>query len=136
MKEDNIIPPNGDMVAAEPSSAPQDSGQKESNHENNKTKPKTCEIDEILDSMGVSESIATSTRAILEPFENGGAPSKSIVKLIVQALNHDEEMKNAEAAGYIRGRNETIEMATKPNNEKDSQPVNFPVYRRRSFWDM
>ena len=135
MKEEDIIHLNDDEATESPKPEPKDTGQNEGSNEVEGTQPQTCAIDEILNSMGASNSIATSTRAILHQLRNGDKPSKSIVKLIVQALNRDEDIKNAEAAGYLRGRNEKIEMATKPA-EKDTQPVNFPVYRRRSFWDM
>ena len=93
-------------------------------------------IGEMLDALGVTPSIAATARAIIEPLQNGGTPSRSVVQLIVQAINHDEDVKNAEAAGYLRGRNEKIEAATAACNDKEPQPVNFPVYRRRSFWDI
>lgn len=88
----------------------------------------------ILGKLGVSESTATAAKAIIDALETTKAPTESFVKLIVNALNHDEDIKNAEAAGYLRGRNEVIEAATKPEDQ-DTKPVNFPIYRKRSFWD-
>ena len=92
-------------------------------------------VDVILERLGVSESIATSARAILETIEKGKAPGENFVKLIVNALSHDEDIKNAETAGYLRGRNEAIEAATTVNDDQQPTPVNFPIYRKRSFWD-
>jgi hypothetical protein len=89
----------------------------------------------ILERLGVSDSIATSARAIIDGIEAGKTPGENFVKLIVNALNHDEDMKNAEAAGYLRGRNEVIEAASKLNDDQHPNPVNFPIYRKRSFWD-
>ena len=89
----------------------------------------------ILEKLGVSDSIATSARAIIDGIEAGKAPGENFAKLIVNALSHDEEMKNAEAAGYLRGRNEVIEAANKLNDDQQPKPVNFPIYRKRSFWD-
>lgn len=90
----------------------------------------------IIEQMQVSESTATAARAILDPLEQGKAPSRALVELVVKALNHDEDVRNAEATGYLRGRNETIEAATSSiDNNTAQQPVNFPVYRRRSFWE-
>ena len=93
------------------------------------------EVGEILKQLGVSDNIATSARALLDTIKDGKAPSENFVKLIVNALNHDEDIKNAEAAGYLRGRNEVIEMASKVDNDQEPTPVNFPIYRKRSFWD-
>lgn len=92
-------------------------------------------LDDIIGDMNISGSVAATAKAILEPLEKGTAPSKSIVELIVKALNHDEDVKNADAAGYLRGRNETIEAATRAIEEQEAQPITFPVYRKRSFWD-
>ena len=93
------------------------------------------EVTAILERLGVSESTATSARTIIDSIEAGKPPSENFVKLIVNALNHDEDMKNAEAAGYLRGRNETIEAASNLQDEQTPKPVNFPIYRKRSFWD-
>lgn len=92
-------------------------------------------VDEVLEKLGVSQSIANSAKAIIDSIEPGKTPSESFVKLIAGALNHDEDLKNAEAAGYLKGRNEVIEAANKLAEEQTPKPVNFPVYRRRSFWD-
>ena len=92
-------------------------------------------LGEILERLGVSDSVAASTRALLDTVKGGKAPGENFVKLIVSALSHDEDIKNAEAAGYLRGRNEVIEAATKVDNDQEPTPVNFPIYRKRSFWD-
>ena len=93
------------------------------------------EVTAILKRLGVSESTATSARTTIDSIETGKTPSENFVKLIVNALNHDEDMRNAEAAGYLRGRNETIEAASNLQDEQTPKPVNFPIYRKRSFWD-
>ena len=93
------------------------------------------EVTAILERLGVSESTATSARTIIDSIEAGKTPGENFVKLIVNALNHDEDMRNAEAAGYLRGRNETIEAASNLQDEQTPKPVNFPIYRKRSFWD-
>lgn len=96
---------------------------------------KPSALDDIIAHMNLSSGVAATAKAILEPMENGETPSKSVVELIVKALNHDEDVKNADAAGYLRGRNEIIEAATKTSENQEPQPVTFPVYRKRSFWD-
>ena len=101
----------------------------------NEQEPEPSVVDKVLEKLGVSQSIANSARSIIDSIEPGKTPGESFVKLIVGALNHDEDIKNAEAAGYLRGRNEVIEAASKLADEQAPRPVNFPVYRRRSFWD-
>ena len=49
-----------------------------------------------------------------------------------------ELLLNADAQGYLRGRNEHIEATTvgdlAPESETEREPV-FPIYNRRSVWD-
>lgn len=54
----------------------------------------------------------------------------------------DEQVKNADTAGYRRGRNEKIELLTRPLDpvseaelESDAPSPHFPHYTRRSVWD-
>lgn len=96
---------------------------------------RASQVERILTALGVSESIQASARAILEPIEKGVAPGESIVRLVVNALRHDEDVKNAEAEGYMRGRNEVIDAASKTRDQQGPQPVNFPIYRKTSFWE-
>lgn len=48
-----------------------------------------------------------------------------------------EMLRNAEAQGYLRGRNEKIEVTQHfdPDPELDPQPTGIPLYNRRSVWD-
>ncbi len=96
---------------------------------------RASQVESILTALGVSESVQASARAILEPIEKGVAPGESIVRLVVNALRHDEDVKNAEAEGYLRGRNEVIDAASKTRDQQGPQPVNFPIYRKTSFWE-
>ena len=96
---------------------------------------RASQVERILIALGVSESVQASARAILEPIEKGVAPGESIVRLVVNALRHDEDVKNAEAEGYLRGRNEVIDAASKTRDQLGPQPVNFPIYRKTSFWE-
>ena len=96
---------------------------------------RASQVERILTALGVSESVQASARAILEPIEKGVAPGESIVRLVVNALRHDEDVKNAEAEGYMRGRNEVIDAASKTRDQQGPQPVNFPIYRKTSFWE-
>ncbi len=65
-----------------------------------------------------------------------GEINERVVTLLAQGLKHDEDVKNAETAGYIRGRNEKIDLMTRPDREVETtEPASFPRYRRRSVWD-
>lgn len=97
--------------------------------------PRRDDVQIVLERMGVSESVANTAKVIIQSLKDGNASSESVVKLVVQALRHDEDLKNAETQGYLRGRNEVIEAATNAADEKSPKPVNFPIYSKRSFWD-
>lgn len=107
---------------------------------NEEATPSSCaskldDVQHLLQELGVSESIATSARVIVQSLREGSASNESIVKLVVQSLRHDEDLKNAETQGYLRGRNEVIAAASTPPDDKSPRPLNFPIYNKRSFWD-
>ena len=67
------------------------------------------------------------------------ATSDELLDTLVQGIMHDEDVQNADAAGYLRGRNEKIEavMHSQPQDDEDETQVSpvFPQYCRRSIWD-
>lgn len=67
------------------------------------------------------------------------AITEESVRTLAQMVNRDEDLRNAEAQGYLRGRNEKIEATqhfdTTPPDETPPAPMPFPAYRRRSVWD-
>lgn len=73
-------------------------------------------------------------RQLLEPVARGEDSSK-VVTLLAQALSRDEDLKNAEAQGYLRGRNEHIEALTHPQPPAQTEPACFPRFARVSVWD-
>ncbi len=97
--------------------------------------PQLDEVQHLLEELGVSESIAASARVIVQSLREGNTSNANLVNLVVQALRHDEDLKNAETQGYLRGRNEVIEAATTPPGDNSSRPLNFPIYAKRSFWE-
>lgn len=64
--------------------------------------------------------------------------SPELLSTLARGITHDQDVENADAAGYLRGRNEKIEAVLppqpEPNDECDKVPV-FPRYCRRSIWD-
>ncbi len=86
--------------------------------------------------LGLSDAIASVVEEVLAPLEQGRL-SPNVVKLIAQAIGRDEDLKNAEAAGYLRGRNEKIELVSRTASppEAEVKPAAFPRYAKRSFWD-
>lgn len=64
--------------------------------------------------------------------------SSDLLDTLARGVTHDNDVENADAAGYLRGRNEKIEAVLHPepdsNVEAEATPV-FPRYCRRSIWD-
>ncbi len=65
--------------------------------------------------------------------------SPELLTTLAQGITHDTDVDNADAAGYLRGRNENIEAVMHPQPQADEQlpqstPV-FPRYTRRSIWE-
>lgn len=79
-----------------------------------------------------------SQQRIKEVLTAAGATvaTADVVDLLAKALRHDEDVSNAEASGYLRGRNEKIDNALKkPRSSDPPSPANFPRYVKQSIWD-
>lgn len=91
-------------------------------------------IDETVQKLQLDDVTAAAVRQILEPVDSG--VSCNIVTLIATAIKHDDDVKNAETTGYLRGRNEKIEIVNRiDDTDTETTPINFPRYCKRSFWD-
>lgn len=76
--------------------------------------------------------------AIVAMLDRMGAASVTTedVEFLAKAFSCDEDLKNADAAGYLRGRNENIEATHNfPNSDGQTSEATFPRYARRSIWD-
>lgn len=64
--------------------------------------------------------------------------SDDLLDTLARGISHDEDVNNADAAGYLRGRNEKIDAVMRPEPQEDDEsratPV-FPQYCRHSIWD-
>ncbi len=59
-----------------------------------------------------------------------------LIAMLALALRHDDDVSNAQATGYIKGRNENIDEAlARPHSDPTPEPPTFPRYVRRSIWD-
>ena len=94
-------------------------------------------VAQAAQALGLSDAITSVVQEVLAPLEQGRL-SHNVVKLIAHAISRDEDLKNADAAGYLRGRNEKIELVNRASEEPpeaEVKPTAFPRYTRRSFWD-
>jgi len=67
------------------------------------------------------------------------ALTPELLTTLAQGVTHDNDVQNADASGYLRGRNEKIEAVLHPQEPEDDettpQPTPaFPRYCRRSIW--
>lgn len=92
---------------------------------------------ERIAGMGLDTATAQRLAELTQGLENEEA-SDELIATLAQGITHDEDVQNADAAGYLRGRNEKIEAVLHPEPDEHSQvrttPV-FPRYCRRSIWD-
>ena len=66
--------------------------------------------------------------------------SPELLTTLAAGITRDEDVENADAAGYLRGRNEKIEAVLHHQPDDESAPpepnlATFPRYGRRSVWD-
>ena len=95
-------------------------------------------IDDVAASMSIDDATLAQVKQLLPPGTT--TVSDDLLKALVLAVRHDEDVSNAEAQGYVRGRNENIEAQCgfdHPHGDDDVcvDEVNFPRYARRSVWD-
>ena len=86
--------------------------------------------------LGVDEQTASQLNALTEGIDSD-AVSPELLSTLARGIAHDADVQNADAAGYLRGRNEKIEAVLHPEPEQDTPPATpvFPRYCRRSIWD-
>ena len=91
---------------------------------------------ERIAAMNLDEPMAQRLTSLTKHLDNEAATDELLTTLM-HGITHDEDVNNADAAGYLRGRNEKIEAVMHPQPQDDEQattPV-FPRYCRRSIWD-
>ena len=86
--------------------------------------------------LGLEEPIADQLTQLTEGID-GDTMTSDLLATLARGLTHDNDVQNADAAGYLRGRNEKIEAVLHPQPEEETPPATpvFPRYCRRSIWD-
>ena len=130
MKEENTSDRQGaPAVATPPPFRPNDEPQA--------TQPLSPTLDERIAEMGLDEPTSSRLGELTSGLDSQ-ALSPDLLTTLARGITHDEDVQNADAAGYLRGRNEKIEtvLHPQPQDEDETQatPV-FPRYCRRSVWD-
>lgn len=116
------------------------------NEEENREQPQEAQAPKPSASPTLADKITelgldedTSNR--LAQLIDGMAPaslSSELLSTLARGITHDADVQNADAEGYLRGRNEKIETVLPPERDSaessETNPV-FPQYCRRSIWD-
>ena len=88
--------------------------------------------------MGLDEDSAQQLTELTAGIPSEGI-SDELLTTLARGISHDDDVQTADAAGYLRGRNEKIEAVLHPAPEdEDDVPVAtpvFPRYCRRSIWE-
>ena len=88
--------------------------------------------------LGLNEETAKRLIHLTESLDNSTA-SDELLTTLARGITHDDDVNNADAAGYLRGRNDKIDVVMRPQSPDDDEahatPV-FPRYCRRSIWDI
>ena len=89
-----------------------------------------------ISGLGLDENAAASLTRLTQGLSPDEV-SDDLLATLAQGVMHDNDVQNADAAGYLRGRNEKIEAVLHPQPDDDApQPTPvFPRYCRRSIWD-
>ena len=92
---------------------------------------------ERIAALGLDEAAAQRLQELTTGID-ADALSSPLLATLARGITHDDDVQNADAAGYLRGRNDKIEtvLHRQPQDEEEqcSTPV-FPRYCRRSIWD-
>lgn len=94
----------------------------------------STELDESLARHALDDHSQQRIKDILQA-AGATAATAEVVDMLVKALRHDEDVNNAEATGYLRGRNEQIETALKKPRSTPRDTTGFPRYVKQSIWD-
>ena len=99
--------------------------------------PSAPTLTDLIAGMGLDEPTSARLGELTTGLD-GQTVSAELLTTLARGITRDEDVQNADAAGYLRGRNEKIEtvLHPQPQDEDETQttPV-FPRYCRRSIWD-
>ena len=89
-----------------------------------------------IQAMNLDEEVAQQLTRLTEAMPDVTPPDE-VLATLVRGITHDADVKNADAAGFLRGRNEKIEAVLHPEPQDDDATVTpiFPRYCRRSVWE-
>ena len=98
--------------------------------------PASPTLDDRIAQLGLDESTSNRLSQLAGSLD-AASLSPELLSTIARGITHDQDVENADAAGYLRGRNEKIEavLPPQPQDDEASRAPVFPRYCRRSIWD-
>lgn len=95
-------------------------------------------IDDVACAMKTGADIVVQTKEICRQITRGEV-SATTIKTIMAGLTHDDDVRNAEGEGYLRGKNEKIELENRFDQDAEMRAARngvVPRFVRRSIWDI
>ena len=98
--------------------------------------PASPTLDDRIAQLGLDESTSNRLSQLAGGLD-AASLSPELLSTLARGITHDQDVENADAAGYLRGRNEKIEavLPPQPQDDEASRAPIFPRYCRRSIWD-
>ena len=129
---------NRELEQATPTVTPPPFRQSDEPHEAQQQEPSASPtLADRIAAMNLDEDATRQLQQLTQDLDNA-IVSHELLSTLAQGLTHDTDVQNADAAGYLRGRNEKIEAVLHPQtlveDESPTTPV-FPRYCRRSIWE-
>ena len=106
-------------------------------HEEQTPEPSTSPtLNDRIAQLGLDESTSNRLSQLTGGLD-AALLSSELLATLARGITHDQDVENADAAGYLRGRNEKIEavLPPQPQDDETSRAPVFPRYCRRSIWD-
>ena len=97
----------------------------------------TPTLSDRIAQMGLDQSVTSRLDELTTGLDTQ-AVTTDLLNTLARGITRDEDVQNADAAGYLRGRNEKIETVLHPQPQDEDEPTAtpvFPRYCRRSIWD-
>ena len=129
---------NRELQQATPTVTPPPFRQQEENHEPLQEPATSPTLAERIAALGLDDEAASLLNELTSSLESESV-TPELLHTLAQGVTHATDVQNADATGYLRGRNEKIEAVLHPDPEDADEetlatPV-FPRYCRRSIWD-
>jgi len=86
--------------------------------------------------LGVDEQVAKQLNELTAGIDSDHV-GNDLLATLARGITHDNDVQDADTAGYLRGRNEKIEAVLHPDSQEEAPQATpiFPRYSRRSIWD-